>query len=117
MTQGATGELDGSGGKARTKAQDRRGGGNAAAPAQPESEQAWLAAVVEFCSDAILSKTLDGTITSWNAAAETMYGYPAAEAIGRSIEILVPEDRLDELRAMDSAWRAASAWRHWRRCA
>jgi PAS domain S-box-containing protein len=49
----------------------------------------------------ILSKTLDGTITSWNAAAETMYGYPAAEAIGRSIEILVPEDRVGELRAMD----------------
>ena len=88
-----------------------------AVPAQPESEQAWLAAVVEFCSDAILSKTLDGTITSWNAAAETMYGYPAAEAIGRSIEILVPEDRLASCGRWTSAWRAASAWRHWRRYA
>jgi PAS domain S-box-containing protein len=74
---------------------------DATVPAQPESEQAWLAAVVEFSSDAILSKALDGTITSWNAAAETMYGYPAAEVIGRSIEFMVPEDRLDELRAMD----------------
>jgi PAS domain S-box-containing protein len=69
--------------------------------AGPESERAWLAAIVEFSSDAILSKTLDGTITSWNAAAERMYGYSAAEAIGRSIEIVVPEDRLGELRGMD----------------
>jgi PAS domain S-box-containing protein len=68
---------------------------------RPESERAWLAAIVEFSSDAILSKGLHGTITSWNAAAERMYGYPAAEAIGRSIEIIVPEDRLDELRGMD----------------
>jgi PAS domain S-box-containing protein len=68
---------------------------------RPESERAWLAAIVEFSSDAILSKGLHGTITSWNAAAERMYGYPAAEAIGRSIEIIVPEDRLDELRGID----------------
>jgi PAS domain S-box-containing protein len=66
-----------------------------------ESERAWLAAIVDFSSDAILSKRLDGTITSWNAAAERMYGYPAAEAIGRPIEIIVPEDRRDELKGMD----------------
>jgi PAS domain S-box-containing protein len=73
----------------------------APATAEPASELAWLAALVEFCSDSIISKRLDGTITSWNAAAEKMYGYAAAEVIGRSIELLVPEDRLDELRAMD----------------
>jgi PAS domain S-box-containing protein len=72
-----------------------------AALPEPESERAWLAAIVDFSSDAILSKGLDGTITSWNAAAERMYGYPAAEAIGRSIEIIVPEDRREELGAMD----------------
>ena len=67
----------------------------------PQSEHAWLAAIVDFSSDAVLSKRLDGTITSWNAAAERMYGYAAAEAIGRPIEIIVPEDRRDELRGMD----------------
>jgi PAS domain S-box-containing protein len=66
-----------------------------------ESERVWLAAIVEFSSDAILSKRLDGTITSWNAAAERMYGYPAAAAIGRPIDIIVPEDRRDELQGMD----------------
>jgi len=66
------------------------------------NQQAWLAALVESSFDAILSKRLDGTITSWNAAAERMYGYTAAEAIGRSVELIVPPDRLDELRAMDA---------------
>jgi PAS domain S-box-containing protein len=64
-------------------------------------DRAWLAAIVDFSSDAILSKKLDGTITSWNAAAERMYGYPAAEVVGRSIEMLVPADRFEELRGMD----------------
>jgi PAS domain S-box-containing protein len=69
--------------------------------AEAESKHAWLAALVDSSFDAILSKTLDGTITSWNAAAERMYGYAAAEAIGRSIEFIVPADRLAELRGMD----------------
>jgi PAS domain S-box-containing protein len=73
-----------------------------AARSELECDRAWLAAIVDFCSDAILSKNLSGTITSWNAAAERMYGYPAAEVIGRSIEVLVPEDRLEELRGMDA---------------
>ena len=72
-----------------------------AASSELESDRAWLAAIVDFSSDAILSKKLDGTITSWNAAAERMYGYPAAEVIGRSIEMLVPADRRGELRGMD----------------
>ena len=68
----------------------------------PANQHAWLAALVESSFDAILSKGLDGTITSWNAAAERMYGYPAAEVIGRSIELIIPPDRFDELRAMDA---------------
>ena len=56
-----------------------------------------LAAIVESSDDAILSKTLDGTILTWNAAAERLYGYSAEEIIGQSVAVLVPADRIGEL--------------------
>lgn len=56
-----------------------------------------LTAIIESSDDAILSKTLDGTITSWNAAAERMYGYTAAEAVGQNVTMLAPADRLNEM--------------------
>jgi PAS domain S-box-containing protein len=65
-----------------------------------ESEQRlrWLASIVQSSDDAIVSKTLDGTITSWNRGAERVYGYTAEEAIGQPITIVIPEDRHSEER-------------------
>lgn len=61
-----------------------------------EERSAKLAAIVESSDDAIISKSMDGIITSWNKSAERIFGYPASEMIGQSILKLVPEDRQDE---------------------
>jgi PAS domain S-box-containing protein len=60
----------------------------------------WLAAIVSDSQDAILSKSLDGTILSWNPGAERLYGFSAKEAVGRHIAIIVPEDRHGEIEAI-----------------
>jgi PAS domain S-box-containing protein len=59
--------------------------------------QAQLAAIVESSHDAIFSTTEDGTIRTWNAAAERLFGYACADIIGRPESVLVPPDRLDEV--------------------
>ena len=64
---------------------------------QTEELSQRLASIVESSEDAILGKTLEGIITNWNASAEKLYGYSAAEAIGRPVTMLVPPDRPDEV--------------------
>jgi PAS domain S-box-containing protein len=65
-----------------------------------ESEQRlrWLASIVDSSDDAIVSKNLDGIITSWNRGAERVFGYSASEAIGQPITLVIPEDRRSEER-------------------
>ncbi len=63
---------------------------------QAEAMQARLGAIVESSSDAIISKSLDGIVLTWNTAAERMFGYTADETIGRSVLILVPAERRHE---------------------
>ena len=66
----------------------------------PGYDAAILAALVESSEDPILVKDLDGLIRSWNPAAERLYGYTAAEVIGRPVSVIVPPDRQDELRSV-----------------
>lgn len=60
------------------------------------SVQARLSAIVEFSADAIISKTFEGVIQTWNRGAERIFGYTAAEAMGKPINLIIPADRQDE---------------------
>ncbi len=61
-----------------------------------DQDSAWLAAIIESSEDAVVSKTLEGIVTSWNPGAEKLFGYTANEMIGQPIAKLFPPDRLDE---------------------
>jgi len=78
-----------------------------------EEINALLSAIVESADDAIISKTLDGVVRSWNAGAEQLFGYSAREAIGQSIAIIIPPERLDEERLILSRLRRGERIEHY----
>jgi PAS domain S-box-containing protein len=63
---------------------------------QAEEQARFLAVIVEASEDAVLSATVDGVVTSWNPAAEQLFGFSAQEAVGARINLIIPEDRLEE---------------------
>jgi PAS domain S-box-containing protein len=86
---------------------------------QPDSQRsreaedsARLAAIVAGAEDAIVSKTLEGIITSWNPAAESMFGFTAREAIGRPIAMIIPPERMHEEREILARLRRGERTEH-----
>ena len=80
---------------------------------QSERVRARLAAIVESSADAIISKNLDGLITSWNQSAERLFGYSAEEAIGQPITCIIPPDRLAEETAILERLRRGDSIDHY----
>jgi diguanylate cyclase (GGDEF)-like protein/PAS domain S-box-containing protein len=79
---------------------------------QAEQAALQLAAIVTSSDDAIIGKTLDGTIVSWNAGAERMYGYSASEMIGQPISILIPPELADQMPAILERLRRGERTEH-----
>jgi PAS domain S-box-containing protein len=77
-----------------------------------EEVRARLAALVEFSDDAIISKDLNGVITSWNRGAEQLFGYTEVEAVGQPMAMLIPPDRAGEERAILECIRRGEAVQH-----
>ena len=79
----------------------------------PELAPYWLTALIESADDAIISKTLEGIITSWNKGAERIFGYTADEVIGRPVTILIPKGQEDEEPAILARLRAGERIEHY----
>lgn len=80
---------------------------------QQYDAQAVLAEIVSSSDDAIFGKTLDAVITSWNPAAEIMYGYTASEVIGKPVSILLPPDRTDDVNTIMAKILSGERVRHY----
>jgi PAS domain S-box-containing protein len=79
---------------------------------EKEEQLRSLASIVDSSDDAIVSKNLDGVITSWNRGAERVFGYSAADAIGQPITMVIPKDRQDEERTILSRIRRGERIEH-----
>jgi PAS domain S-box-containing protein len=79
----------------------------------PELAPYWLSSIIESADDAVISKTLDGIITSWNKGAERIFGYTADEVIGKPVTILIPADHEDEEPAILARLRAGDRIEHY----
>src|SRR6202049_3648958 len=93
------------------RSQARKGSSMAPGPARLDPRLI-LAAIVESSDDAIIGKTLQNVITSWNAGAERLYGYSAEQMVGRSISLLVPIDRPDEFKEILAKVKAGARVEH-----
>ncbi|WP_412066456.1 PAS domain S-box protein [Rhizobium sp. SYY.PMSO] len=93
---------------AQRKAASEEGAGIHAPPAQ-----ALLAAIVENSDDAIISKSVNGVITSWNRSAERLFGFTAEDAVGKHITLIIPEDRLHEEDTIIASIRAGKRIEHY----
>ena len=71
-----------------------------------------MAAIIEYSDDAIISKTVDGIITTWNPAAERMYGYSSEEIIGESIALIAPQELFEEVIALMARIKAGQTTGH-----
>ena len=79
----------------------------------PELAAFWLSSIIESADDAIISKTLEGIMVSWNRGAERIFGYTADEVIGKSVTILIPPDHIDEEPSILARIRAGERVEHY----
>ena len=73
----------------------------------------WLSAIIESAEDAVISKSLEGVIMSWNKGAERIFGYTADEIVGKHVTVLIPEDHIDEEPTILSRLRAGERIEHY----
>jgi PAS domain S-box-containing protein len=73
----------------------------------------WLSAIIESADDAVISKSLEGVIMSWNSGAQRIFGYTPDEVVGKHISVLIPEDHLDEEPAILARLRAGERIEHY----